>query len=326
MSTPVHGPRLTWSRRWRRVRIKGKSIAVTGGTGMIGRAICRHLHEAGAHVTTLSRRAAKMPSGIESRAADILTPGLDLSDFDTVVHGAAFVGFGLKPDKEALMHRTNVEGTRDVLDAAVRAGIKRVLHVSSVAAIGRTGGVSRDASWIAQRPQVFHSAYEKSKYDAHMLAHARQDVDVVSVLPSIVLGLGDTSSGLLLKAYLERKIPVVPRHPGSLAFVHVEDVATGAIKALQHGSGAYVLSEASMNLPALFARFEAATGVPAPRRSVPFWLLKAAAPFVPALNADFVRNMALDTAYDTSRTVAELDWHPDMDAHLARDGAAYSSG
>ena len=132
-------------------------IAVTGGTGMIGRVLCRHLQEAGHEPVALSRRGTPV-DGIESRAADILAPDLDLEGFDQVIHGAAFVGFGLSKEKEALMHRTNVEGTRNVLDAAVRAGIQRALHVSSVAAIGRTGGVPRDASWIDERPQVFHSA------------------------------------------------------------------------------------------------------------------------------------------------------------------------
>lgn len=296
-------------------------IAVTGGTGMIGRVLCRHLQEAGHEPVALSRRGTPV-DGIESRAADILAPDLDLEGFDQVIHGAAFVGFGLSKEKEALMHRTNVEGTRNVLDAAVRAGIQRALHVSSVAAIGRTGGVPRDASWIDERPQVFHSAYERSKYEAHRVAHGRDDIDVVSVLPSIVLGLGDTSSGLLLRAFLDRKLPVTPRHPGTLAFVHVEDVAAGAVSALQRGSGAYVLSEASMDLPTLFARFEAATGVPAPKRTVPFWAVRMAAPFVPALNRDFVRNLALDTAYDTHRTEVELDWHPNMDVHLAADAVA----
>ncbi|MGB1585454.1 MAG: NAD-dependent epimerase/dehydratase family protein [Thermoplasmatota archaeon] len=290
-------------------------IAVTGGTGMIGRVLCRHLGDQGHDVVALSRRGQEVP-GITVQSANILDPSLDFSGFDQVVHAAAFVGFGLSKQKAALMHRTNVDGTRNVLDAAVAAGIERVLHVSSVAAIGRTGGIPRDAAWIDRRPQEFHSAYERSKYEAHIQAHRRDDVDVVSVLPSIVLGHGESSSGLLVKAYLERRLPAVPRHPGRLAFVHVEDVAAGAVAALERGSGAYVLSEDSMDLPTLFSRLETATGVPAPRE-IPFWLLRLAAPFVPALNRDFMRNLALDTAYDSSRARDELGWRPNMDRHLA---------
>jgi dihydroflavonol-4-reductase len=311
------------------VKLKGKAIAVTGGTGMIGQAICRHLADAGANVTALSRHGMPMPDEIASAKADILDAALDLSDYDTVVHAAAFVGFGLSKQKEALMHRTNVEGTQNVLDAAVRAGMKRALHVSSVAAIGRTGGVSRDEDWVWNRPLKFHSAYEHSKYDAHVHALHRKDIDVVSVMPSVVVGLGDSSSGLLLKRFLQLKIPLVPRHPGSIAVVHVEDVAAGTVVALEKGSGAYVLNQESVSVPELFARFSRATGAPLPKMSAPFWSLRAAASLEPVLRAlgmrpamskDFVRSLRSHTVFDARRAKHDLGWSPDMDRHLAADG------
>lgn len=319
------------------VRIKGKHILVTGGTGMIGQAILRHLQDAGSDVTTLSRRGARDGNpDHESRIGDITDPAtLEFAGFDAVVHGAAFVGFGLPPDKEALLMRTNVDGTRNVLDAAARDGVKKVVHVSSVAALGATYGKCRDESWFHERPHEFNSAYEKSKFEAHGILLAEDRVDTAAVMPSVVLGLGDSSSGLLLKAYLNGRFPVRPDHPGRIGVVHVEDVAAGTLLALQKGDGPYVLNETALTLPQLFDRFEAATGVPGPTRVLPFGVLRAGAAVAEPvakmfgkrarLNKDFMRSLARDSDFDATRARTELGWVPDMDRHLRADAAAWTN-
>lgn len=320
------------------MRVKGKSVLVTGGTGILGEAIVQDLHDAGAQVTTLSRRARPHPvPDVTAQAGDVTdSDTLDFRDHDLVVHGAAFVGFGLTKEKEAVMHRTNVGGTRNVLDAASRDGIKKVLHISSVAAIGRTGETPRDEEWVWQRAPRFHSAYERSKYEAHKLALTHGGVDMAAVMPSIILGLGDTSSGLLLKRYLEGRFPARIDHPGRLAWVHARDVAQGARLALEKGDGAYVLSEMEMTLPELLDRFERITGVPGPRLRVPFWALRAGAavgqPLAnlfgrrAAVNKDFVRSLREGAAFRSCRARSELGWEPDMDAHIAADARAFRQG
>lgn len=135
--------------------VAGARVLVTGGTGMIGQAIVRHLQQAGADVTTLSRRGARPGNPDHTAlAGDINDPdSLDFQGVDAVVHGAAWVGFGLSPEKEVQLMHTNVEGTRNVLDAAARDGVRKVVHVGSVAALGDCMGKPRDERWFHERPR-----------------------------------------------------------------------------------------------------------------------------------------------------------------------------
>lgn len=317
------------------MKVKGKHILVTGGTGMIGQAIVRHLQDAGADVATLSRRGARAGNPEHHAVTgDINDPTtLDFTGFDAVVHGAAFVGFGLSPEKEGVLMQTNVEGTRNVLDAAVKAGCKKVVHVSSVAALGATHGRPRGEDWFHERPLEFTTAYERSKYEAHKLLLAEDRIETAAVMPSIVLGLGDSSSGLILKSYLKGRMKLKPDHPGRAGFVHVEDVAAATVLALEKGKGPYVLNETDMTLPQLFDRFEATTGVPAPKRVVPFFAIKAGGAVINPvarlfgkpglLNKDFIRSLERDSQFDATRARTELGWDPDMDRHLADDAALW---
>jgi dihydroflavonol-4-reductase len=302
---------------------------------MIGQAIVRDLQRAGAGVATLSRRGAR-PGNPDHTAltGDVSeAASLDFRGFDAVVHAAAFVSFGLPAKKQRVLHTTNVEGTRNVLDAAARDGVRKVVHVSSVAALGDTLGERRDESWFRERPQVFQSAYERSKYEAHRILLDESRVERAAIMPSVVLGLGDSSSGVVRRAYLERRWPVVIDHPGTIGFVHVEDVAAATRLALERGDGAYIVDEAAMTVPQLFARLESVTGVPAPRRVLPFTLLRIGAAVAEpishllgkraALSREYVRSLAKDHRFDATRARQELGWDPDMDRHLAADAARF---
>lgn len=302
---------------------------------MIGQAVVRHLQQAGADAATLSRRGARKgnPEHTALRG-DVSDPTtLDFRGCDAVVHAAAFVSFGLPEKKQKVLQHTNVDGTRHVLDAAVRDGVRKVVHVSSVAALGDTQGVRRDEDWFHERPTVFQSAYERSKYEAHKVLLEERRIDRAAVMPSVVLGLGDSSSGIVLRSYLERRWPLVIDSPGRIGFVHVEDVAAATVLALARGDGAYLVDEVDLTVPQLFQRLERATGVAAPRRVLPFTALRLAAAVAEpvshllgrraALNRETVRSLAMDHLYDTTRARTELGWGPDMDRHLAVDAARF---
>lgn len=311
-------------------RVAGAKVLVTGGTGMIGQAIVHHLQDAGAEVTTLSRRGARPGNPDHTALAGDINDAdsLDFRGFDGVIHGAAWVGFNLSPEKEVQLMHTNVEGTRNVLEAAARDGVRKVVHVSSVAALGDCLGKARDESWFHERPETFQSAYERSKYEAHKILLAEERVETAAVMPSVVLGLGDSSSGLLLKRFLQGRLPVVLKHPGRLAFVHVDDVASATVAALERGSGPYVLSERSMHLPDLFDLFAEVSGKRRPRLRIPFTVIKAAAKLtggIGAFNADFVRSLAVDSEYIGDRARAELGWMPDLEARLRDDAARFAA-
>src|SRR5437764_9223198 len=122
-------------------------ILVTGGTGFLGAYIIKNLVEKG-HAVRAIRRSSKLPffiskeilDKVEWVQGDVLDP-VSLSDalqgIDSVIHAAAIVSFS-KKDRQ-LMYQVNVEGTANVVNTMLEKGTRRLLHVSSVAALGRTG-------------------------------------------------------------------------------------------------------------------------------------------------------------------------------------------
>ncbi len=321
------------------MKLKGKHVVVTGGTGLVGQTITRHLLERGATVTSLSRRAqapAGFPEGAAVAKGDVTDrASLDFTDADVVVHTAAWVGFGLSARKRDLMMRTNVGGTQNVINAAVAGNVERLLHVSSVAALGRNTRRGRLAEDAADQPRTkFQSTYERSKYEAHQLVmQGDHGLDAVAVLPSVILGLSDSGSGLLLTRFLEGKMPVVVTGDKPTGFVHVEDVADGALRALERGEGTYVLNETSFTQAELVRVLEAATGQPAPPRRIPMallWPVVAAAEAAgrvtgrtPPISFEVLQGLATNLVYDSSRARGELGWKPDLRTHLRADAARW---
>ncbi|MGB0652114.1 MAG: NAD-dependent epimerase/dehydratase family protein [Thermoplasmatota archaeon] len=319
------------------MKLDGKRVAITGGTGLIGEALARHLLERGCQVETVSRRGVRgagMPDGVAARKGDVTDPAsLDFSEADVVIHAAAWVGFGLPPAKRQLMLDTNVGGTVNVLAAAAKADVERVLHVSSVAALGRKFKEPATEA-LADEPRTrFQSTYERSKYEAHQVAlHGDHGVDVVAVQPSVVLGIGDTSSGLLLKRYLQGKLPVVLTGDRPTGYVHVEDVAAGSLQVLEQGEGAYILSDRSLTQEGLMSLFEATTGVAAPRRRFPMdalWPVAAGLDLAGRftgkradLGLELLRGLKAPMHYDTTKA-RTLGWQPDLEGHLKADAARW---
>src|SRR4030095_11136949 len=126
-------------------------VLVTGGTGFLGSYIIKELVERNYPVRASHRSTSKLPfyipvtifEKVEWVEGDILDPfSLDeaMEDVDAVIHSAAMVSFH-KDDKNK-MHRVNVQGTANVVNAAIEKNISRLVHISSVAALGRskTGG------------------------------------------------------------------------------------------------------------------------------------------------------------------------------------------
>lgn len=127
-------------------REKGKTVFVTGGTGFIGSYIIKNLVEKGVTVRAI-RRSGKLPfyipseilnnvEWVEGDVLDIVSLSDAMQGADAVIHSAAIVSFSKK--ERQLMYHVNVEGTANVVNAAVENKIRRLLHISSVAALGRT--------------------------------------------------------------------------------------------------------------------------------------------------------------------------------------------
>lgn len=218
-------------------------IAVTGANGLLGSFVVKQLHDETIPFVAIKREKSDtrlvddLP--IAWREADLLDmPGLcsALHGMDKVIHTAGLVSFNPR-DREKLYH-VNVEGTRNVVNACLEEGVKRLLHVSSVAALGRKKGtfeVNEDSRW---QDNALNSDYAESKYLAELEVYRGREeglqIDIIN--PSIILAPANwhNSSAQLFKYVWEEK-PFYTE--GLLNYVDVRDVSKVIMKLLASAQG-----------------------------------------------------------------------------------------
>ena len=213
-------------------------VLVTGGTGFLGSYIIKQLVEKDYAVRAI-RRSNKIPSWIskeifekvewvEGDVLDVVALEDAMEGVDTVIHSAAIISF-VKKDRKS-MYQTNVDGTANVVNIALEKNIKRFVHISSVAALGRTAGgghVNEEKKWEESK---VNTHYAKSKYKAEIEVWrgVSEGLNAVILNPSTILGYGDwhSSSCAIFKNIHDGFKWYTP---GINGFVNVEDVATAAI-------------------------------------------------------------------------------------------------
>lgn len=251
-------------------------LFVTGATGFIGGALARRAVAAGHEVTALVRdpsRAGQLRAlGVRVVRGDVtkaqaLPDAMD--DHDAVFHFAAWYEIGIPRREHDRMYEINVTGTVNVLTAAKKADVARVLHCSSAPAwFGKTDGQVANESFTRHSPPV--SVYERTKIIAHERAAeaARSGLPVTILLPTAVYGPDDPNiTGLLLRLYRSGWLKAFPAPDAGFSWVHVDDVAAGAMAALERGRAgeSYILGGDNLTFRELFAVLERAWGIPAPR-------------------------------------------------------------
>jgi dihydroflavonol-4-reductase len=243
-------------------------VLVTGGSGLVGAAVLRRLAVEGRETVALvrSERASESVARLGARPVrgDVLDrDGLAraLRGCDAAFHCAGVVGL-CETDTVAMV-RTNVEGTRNVVEAAARAGVRRIVLTSSAATIGEERGVI--AREDTPHRGWYLTAYERSKHEAERVAFERGSelgLEVVAVNPASVQG-PDRVSGTarLLLAHLRGRLPVLVDVP--LAIVDVDDCARGHLLAEVHGAPGqrYLLCGASLTVREALQIVEHATGI-----------------------------------------------------------------
>ncbi len=252
---------------------------VTGANGFVGTAVVRALLEAGHRVRVLVRPAADRRS-LEGLSVEILhgdvrdRPSLQaaLTGCGWVFHTAALYRLWT-PDRRDL-YATNVDGTRNLLDAAWAAGVDRVVYTSTVGVFppSRTGQpLSEEAEGTVD--QVCGD-YKRSKFlaEAEARAWARRGLPVVIVNPSAPVGPGDwkpTPTGQMIVDYLNGKMWAYM--DTGLNIIAVEDVAHGHLLAAARGriGERYILGHENMTLRQIFTVLAGVSGIPAPRIKVP---------------------------------------------------------
>ena len=257
-------------------------ILVTGGTGFIGAHLVRALLSRGERVRCLVRPRSSRQNlaglEVELSEGDLCDPrslANAVEACETVYHCAADYRLYARDPRE--LYATNVDGTRNLLQAAMDQGVKRVVYTSSVGALGlhRDGSPANEDTPVSLERMIGH--YKRSKYLAERTAeqYADKGLDVVIVNPSTPVGEMDikpTPTGQIIVDFLNRKMPAYV--DTGLNLVDVRDVAEGHVLAAECGrvGQKYILANRNMSLVEVFRTLSALTGVPAPRIRVPHWL------------------------------------------------------
>ena len=259
---------------------------VTGATGFIGgnlaRELCRRDYQVRALVRPGSNNLTIKDTPVETVPGDILdreSVARALKGCQTVYHCAGAYTFWAKDP--SIIHRTNVEGTANVLEAARQAQVDRVVYTSTVSTMGLPHGALADEDTPLD-PSHLVGNYKKSKYRAEQVAltMAAQGLPVVVVNPTFPVGPWDvkpTPSGRMVLDFLLGRIPTYIATGMNL--VDVEDVAAGHILAMEKGRPGerYVLGNQNVTLKEILDMLQNLTGRPAPRWRTPLWLAMGAA-------------------------------------------------
>ena len=265
-------------------------VFLTGGTGFIGGEVARLLRARGDEVRALVRTPQKA-AALEAIGCE-LVPG-DLSDeqalteacqgMDAVVHGAALYEVGVPAERREAMVDANVGGTERVLGAALAAGVRKTVYISTVAIFGNTRGHVADETWVRLDDGSYTSVYEETKVLAHRRAHeiAARGLPLVTVQPGVVYGAGDTSAmGDLLARFVAGKLPALPFPDMGVTPVHRDDAAAGVLLALDKGAPGecYVLAGTPVRVRELVGELAAVAGRKPPRFALPTAAVRAAVP------------------------------------------------
>jgi dihydroflavonol-4-reductase len=301
-------------------------VFLTGATGFIGSSVARVLLDANCHVRALIRpdssREAIAGLPIEAVPGDLRDPDSlrrGIAGCSQVYHVAALYTYW--PSRRADLYDINVTGTRNVLAAALDAGVERVVYTSSVATLGiRSDGPADEETPATLTDMV--GDYKRSKYLAEQVAleFAAAGLPVVIVNPSTPVGVRDvkpTPTGRIILDFLTGRMPAYV--DTGLNLVDVEDVAVGHWLAAENGQPGrrYILGNRDMTMQEILQTLARITGRPAPHVQLPFWVAQVVAygdvalarlirGYTPRATPDTVRLARKHMYFDPSRAVREL--------------------
>jgi nucleoside-diphosphate-sugar epimerase len=213
---------------------------ITGATGFVGGALAGQLREGGHEVVALVRDPSRAGALSDLGAGLVVGDVSDVAAIENVCtgvdgffHVAGWYKVGSRHPAEGW--RVNVDGTRNALEAAKRAGVPRVVYTSTLAVNSDTGGAVVDESYRFTGKHL--SVYDETKAAAHDIAleFAAGGLPVVVVMPGLVYGPGDTAitGGLIRNVVAGRRVMIPAK--GGVCWGHVEDIARGHVLAMEKG-------------------------------------------------------------------------------------------
>jgi dihydroflavonol-4-reductase len=299
---------------------------VTGADGLLGSNLVRALLESGFEVRVMIHPASRSKTldalPIERGAGNILeskTVEDSARGCDAIFHVAASTA--LWPPRDPMITAVNVDGTRNVLDAAVNCGVKRLVHVGSASSFGYGTKEKPGCEETPYKYSGFGLAYFDSKLEAQrmVLRYVKEKrLDAVVVNPTFMIGPHDSgpSSGKMIAKFAEMKLPFYPS--GGRNFVHVRDVAAGMVAALQKGNSGecYLMGNRNMDMKEFFTEVARVAGFKPPKYKVPREVMlfsgMAGSAFgavtgkPPEITLEMARSSCIGSYYSAAKAVREL--------------------
>lgn len=309
-----------------------ETVFVTGGTGFIGSRLIALLVQRGVAVRALARSQAGLDQvkalGAEPVPGDVTDRASmreALRGCDVVFHVAAMYEIGAR--HAAQMRTVNVEGARNVFEAAMEAGVPKIVYTSTAGVHGDTRGRMVDETHrVPFEGMKDSTVYEQTKWRAHYevaLPMIEQGAPIVIVESGGVIGPRDHSVvGDLLELYVRRRLPILPDRDTTLTFVYVDDIAAGHILAAEKGriGESYAMGYQPLSFGQLFDLCAQVSGLPGIRVKIPsalvrpLWplmaLIERILPLPAMLSGEAVRSLGTTWIVTCRKAQEELGWSP----------------
>jgi dihydroflavonol-4-reductase len=256
-------------------------ILVTGADGMLGSNLVRVLldrgHEVSAFLHPSSRSKTLEGLNFSTFFGDILHPETlhpAFKDMEAVIHAAASTS--IWPSRSEAVRRINIEGTRNVIDAALIHQVKRMIYIGSGSSVNAPGRPSGKYPFPGAK---YGLDYIDSKYEALNLvldAVKTRGLPALAILPTYMIGAYDSlpGSGRMIQALAQGRLKVFTG--GGRNFIHVRDVAVAIANSLEMGriGQYYIAGNENLTYREFFAKTARIVDMPEPRIRIPGWLVK----------------------------------------------------
>jgi dihydroflavonol-4-reductase len=300
-------------------------VLVTGGTGFVGASLVAALARRGDQVRVLRRESSSLKALAGLEVEHVLGDVLEreaveraVKGCDLVFHVAAISSYWRSQRDQ--IYKVNVEGTRVVMEACLQAGVPRVVHTSSIAAIGipPEGTLGTEETAFDELSKSFPYADSKRLAEEEVRGAVARGLAAVIVNPGTVIGPGDhyMVSGSIVVEMAHGRVPAVP--PGGMPVVDIEAVVQGHLAAAERGrvGERYVLNGENLSHMEVARVVGAVIGKRPPRIVLPRWLLPPLAaaidlfnrvsPRPPLISGDQIRVGGSNIFFDPAKAVREL--------------------
>jgi dihydroflavonol-4-reductase len=267
---------------------RGQTVCVTGASGFVGWHVAQQLVAAGAKVRALVRPGGCREAPAEDGAFEWVEGDLRRRDsLDDALTGCRYLfhvagdyRFWARDPRE--LFANNVEGTRNILEAAQAHGVEKIVCTSTTGILARGSSEQLAEETRLAGDRELKGPYKRSKFQAYLEVQARADKGwpIVTALPTAPIGARDvkpTPTGAIIVKFLNRQIPLLART--GLNFVDVRECARGHLLAMLHGRAGerYLLGGVNLWLAEFLQKLERYAEHATPQHYSPFWLSYTAA-------------------------------------------------